>query len=113
MSLMCVLAQCVHLQNDKCAETQEADARTVHLNGTTQQQEARCMLSRDTASRNFRPATLGDNFTSAELERLATLRRYFSEHAEHSEMMMDPAQLEFARWLYDHGRIGERTSHSA
>jgi len=35
------------------------------------------------------------------------LRRDFSEHAEHSEMMMDPAQLEFARWLYDHGRISE------
>ncbi len=68
------------------------------------------MLSRDTASKNIRPAILGDNFTSAELERLAVLRRDFSEHAEHSELMMDPAQLEFARWLYEHGRISERTS---
>lgn len=71
------------------------------------------MLSRDTASRNIRPATLGENFTTGELERLAALRRNFSEHAEHSEMMMDPAQLEFARWLYDHGRIGERTRRDA
>lgn len=68
------------------------------------------MQSRDTASRNIQPATLGDTFTSAEFERLVALRRDFSEHAEHSELMMDPAQLEFARWLYEHGRIGERPS---
>jgi hypothetical protein len=71
------------------------------------------MLSRDTASRNTRPATLGDNFTSAELERLATLRRDFTEHAEHSEFMMDPAHLEFARWLYENGRIGEHPTRHA
>ncbi len=65
------------------------------------------MQSRDTASRNIHPATLGDAFTSAEFERLVALRRDFSEHAEHSELMMDPAQLEFARWLFEHGRIGE------
>ncbi len=67
------------------------------------------MQSRDTASRNIHPATLGDIFSSAEYERLVALRRDFSEHAEHSEMMMDPAQLEFARWLYEHGRISEQT----
>jgi hypothetical protein len=71
------------------------------------------MLSRDTASKNTQPAILGDNFTTAELERLATLRRDFTEHAEHSEFMMDPAQLEFARWLYEHGRIGEHATRHA
>ncbi len=65
------------------------------------------MLSHDTASRKTYPATLGDNFTSGELERLTALRLTFSEHAEHSELLMDPAQLEFARWLYEHGRINE------
>lgn len=67
------------------------------------------MQSRDTAARNIQPATLAETFTSAEYERLVALRRDFSEHAEHSELMMDPAQLEFVRWLYEHGRIGEHT----
>lgn len=67
------------------------------------------MQSRDTASRNMHPATLGDTFTSAECERLVALRRDFSEHAEHSELMMDPAQLDFVRWLFKHGRISEHT----
>ncbi|HET9111531.1 MAG TPA: hypothetical protein VFN78_11955 [Ktedonobacterales bacterium] len=67
------------------------------------------MLLRDTSSKNIRPAMLGDKFTSAELDRLMALRRDFIDHAEHSEYMMDPAQLEFARWLYDNGRIGEHS----
>lgn len=66
------------------------------------------MLSRDTAARNFRPTALGAGFTTAEVERLASLRRHFSEHAEHSEYMMDSTQLEFARWLVDNGRLSDR-----
>jgi hypothetical protein len=65
------------------------------------------MLLHDTSSKNTHSAALGDKFTSAELERLVALRRDFTEHAEHSEFMMDPAQLEFARWLFENGRIGE------
>ena len=64
------------------------------------------MMTRDSA-KNARPATLSDGFTTAELERLAVLRRDFNEHVEHSEFMLDPTQLEFARWLYENGRISE------
>jgi hypothetical protein len=46
-------------------------------------------------------------FTSDELQRLATLRDDYIEHAEYSEFLTDAAQLEFARWLYDQGRISE------
>ena len=65
------------------------------------------MIARDTSSRNTHAAMLGNTFTSDELERLMALREGFIEHAEHSEYLMDPAQLEFERWLYEHGRIGE------
>ncbi|HEY7849409.1 MAG TPA: hypothetical protein VIC27_05050 [Ktedonobacterales bacterium] len=67
------------------------------------------MILRDTSSKSTHPATLGDAFTSVELERLVALRRDFTEHAEYSEFMTDPAQLEFARWLYAHGRICEHS----
>jgi hypothetical protein len=66
------------------------------------------MLSRDSGSHHPRPpATLGGAFTPGELERLATLRREYSGHAEHSELMIDPLQLEFMRWLYEHGRLSD------
>ncbi len=64
------------------------------------------MMTRDSA-KNVRQVTLSDGFTTAELERLAVLRRDFSDHVEHSEYMLDPIQLEFARWLYENGRISE------
>lgn len=65
------------------------------------------MIIRDTSSRHTHPATLGNMFTSDEMQRLATLRDDYIEHAEYSEFLTDAAQLEFTRWLYDHGRIGE------
>ena len=65
------------------------------------------MTPRDTSVNAARPATLGDQFTTVELERLSRLRRDFTDHAEYSEYMIDATQLEFARWLYEHGRIGE------
>lgn len=65
------------------------------------------MTPRDTSMNATRPATLGNQFTTAELERLSQLRRDFTDHAEYSEYMIDATQLEFARWLYEHGRIGE------
>jgi len=64
------------------------------------------MMTRDSA-KNVRQVTLSDGFTTAELERLAVLRRDFSDHVEHSEFMLDPTQLEFARWLFENGRISE------
>ncbi len=65
------------------------------------------MTPRDTSVNTTRPAALGGQFTTVELERLSRLRRDFTDHAEHSEYMIDATQLEFARWLYEHGRIGE------
>ena len=66
------------------------------------------MLSRDSGSHQPRPpATLGGAFTSDELERLAALRREYTGHAEHSELMIDPLQLEFMRWLFEQGRLSD------
>lgn len=70
------------------------------------------MIVRDTSSRKTHPATLGNMFTSDELQRLATLRDDYIEHAEHSEFLTDAAHLEFARWLYDQGRISEHPNKS-
>ena len=71
------------------------------------------MIIRDTSSRHTHPATLGNMFTSDELQRLATLRDDYIEHAEYSEFLTDAAQLEFARWLYDHGRISEHPNSTS
>lgn len=70
------------------------------------------MIVRDTSSRQTHPATLGNMFTSDELQRLATLRDDYIEHAEYSEFLTDAAHLEFARWLYDQGRISEHPNKS-
>jgi uncharacterized protein YcbK (DUF882 family) len=65
------------------------------------------MLSHEGGSKDARPTKLGGSFTPDELERLNTLARDFRGHAEHSEWMMDPMHLEFARWLVEHGRLSD------
>ena len=65
------------------------------------------MRKRDAAARDTRSMTLDPVFTDAEREQLHTLRYIFTDHVEHSEMLMDVAELDFARWLYEHGRISE------
>lgn len=68
------------------------------------------MTPNDRSANAARQATLGQQFTPVELERLMALRSDFTDHAEYSEYMIDANELEFARWLYEHGRIGERLS---
>lgn len=71
------------------------------------------MTPRDTGSKRLRSVTQGDLFTSAERERLVTLLHDYTNHAEYSEFMLDPAELEFTRWLYEHGRIGEHPEQAS
>ncbi len=67
------------------------------------------MLSRDSGSKHPRlPATLGGVFTPSELKRLDALRRDYTGHVEHSELMIDPLRLEFMRWLYAQGRLSDQ-----
>ena len=67
------------------------------------------MLSHTSGSQQpLSSSTLRGVFTPAELERLDTLRRDYTEHAEHSELMIDPLRLEFMRWLYAEGRLSDQ-----
>lgn len=65
------------------------------------------MRKRDTSGRDTRSLTLDPGFTETEREQLLTMRYIFTGHAEHSEMLMDVAELDFARWLYEHGRLSD------
>lgn len=53
------------------------------------------------------PATLGANFSAAEVARLVDLRRSVHEQTEFLERVIDQRRLEFARWLLDHGKLSE------
>lgn len=65
------------------------------------------MRKRDAITQYVRRATLDAGFTSTERERLFALRQDYAGHAEHSEWLFDAAELEFARWLVEHGRMSE------
>ncbi|HEX8733183.1 MAG TPA: hypothetical protein VF725_14115 [Ktedonobacterales bacterium] len=65
------------------------------------------MRKRDVTIQYVRRATLDAGFTPAETERLLALRQDFTGHAEHSELLLDLDELEFARWLVQHGRMTE------
>lgn len=65
------------------------------------------MRKRDTITQYVRRAALDAGFTFAERERLFALRQDYTGHAEHSEWLLDAAELEFARWLVEHGRMNE------
>jgi hypothetical protein len=50
----------------------------------------------------------GDHcFSSQELTRLCALRERYQATNQYSEMDLDERRLGFARWLVEHGRIGE------
>jgi hypothetical protein len=61
---------------------------------------------------NGRPVTLGNNFSTDEVERLIDLRRNFHAHTEYIERVIDSRRLEFARWLLDNGKISEAATEA-
>ena len=50
----------------------------------------------------------GATFTTDELTRLVALRDNYTVHAEYLERDYDECRLEFARWLFEHGKLNER-----
>lgn len=46
-------------------------------------------------------------FTEDEVARLLDLSRRFHDHGQSFELDLDANRLEFARWLFIHGRINE------
>ncbi len=50
----------------------------------------------------------GATFTTDELTRLVSLRDNYTVHAEYLERDYDECRLEFARWLFEHGKLNER-----
>ncbi len=65
------------------------------------------MMYRDYGSNNSKPAMVTGNFTPEELARLNAMRLNFRSRAEYLERVIDEARLEFARWLVEHGKLGE------
>lgn len=65
------------------------------------------MRKRDVTTQYGRQSTLNAGFTRGERERLLALRQDFAGHAAHSEWLFDAAEMEFARWLVEHGRMSE------
>ena len=49
-------------------------------------------------------------FTEDEVARLLNLSQRFHDHGQSFELDLDANRLEFARWLYTHGRISEDVS---
>lgn len=54
-----------------------------------------------------RAAAFADAFTPKELDRLQTLRDRAASAYASIELGLDERRLRFARWLAEHGRIGE------
>ena len=50
----------------------------------------------------------GASFTPAEVASLTALRDNYTVHAEYLERDYDECRLEFARWLFEHGKLNER-----
>lgn len=65
------------------------------------------MMQQEHGNTLGRPATLGNNFTTEEVERLKSLRRNIHEHTEFLDRVIDARRLEFARWLLEHGKLTE------
>lgn len=57
--------------------------------------------------RRAEPIELAGQFTPDESARINTLRVRFHLCPDHFNLGMDYRRLEFARWLVDHGHLGE------
>ena len=51
-------------------------------------------------------------FSGDEIDGLFRVKKLYQRGA-YNEATLEYRRLEFARWLYDHGRIGERTRRDA
>jgi hypothetical protein len=56
---------------------------------------------------NTSPAVLGNGFTSEEAARLQSLRENFHAQADYLRAL-DERRLEFARWLFEAGKLSEQ-----
>jgi hypothetical protein len=58
-----------------------------------------------TSSNSGQSVILGGNFSADEVARLTRLRSDVSQLPDWFDCSEDGARLEFARWLYDHGKL--------
>ncbi len=56
---------------------------------------------------------LDDRFTAEQVQRLTALRQRLALQPVHLDLGIDARRLEFARWLVEHGRLGEEISPGA
>jgi hypothetical protein len=56
--------------------------------------------------------SLDDRFTAEEVQRLTALRQRVNVQPMHLDLGIDVRRLEFARWLVEHGRLGEEMSRA-
>ncbi len=71
------------------------------------------MMAHDySSSGNSRQTALGGNFTADEAARLNDLRRNFHSHAEYLGRVLDERRIEFARWLFEHGKLDDQCLES-
>lgn len=66
-----------------------------------------CKYGRDDGAEARRAAAFADDFTPREFDRLRTLRDRAASAYASMELGLDDRRLRFARWLAEHGRIGE------
>jgi hypothetical protein len=57
--------------------------------------------------------TLDDRFTTEEIRRLTALWQQLAVQPAHVDLGFEVRRLEFARWLVEHGHLGEEISPSA
>lgn len=77
--------------------------RTTKSPGATEGRQAVFMNQKRKAS----PAALVGQFTSEETDRLTQLQELFRAYPDCYTLDLNYRRLEFARWLQEHGRIGE------
>ena len=78
-------------------------ARITDSPGATEGRQAVFMNQKRKAS----PAALVGQFTSEETDRLTQLQELFRAYPDCYTFDLNYRRLEFARWLQEHGRIGE------
>lgn len=53
------------------------------------------------------PKQLDSSFTDSEMQRLTALRERLALQPAHVDFELDARRLEFARWLFDQGRLSD------